>query len=490
MLSFEPTLAPRRNAAMPRRRDAACEGEQPIRAGCEQFAKQGALRGVGRSVCLHTGQMTLSGTVVHPQTSAPRRRVRYIGVDLARFIAIAGMMASHLVAIRAFLPDVVDPELAIVKSVNLVTSGGPAALFAVLGGVSIVFATRSQLRDGSTGRAIASVAVRGVVLVVLGVLLGFVGNSIIVILAYYGVAMLLVAPLVAARSWVIATIAGVLGLLSGWVNINVRYSLGVPVEGPHFSAEFFAADPMMGLRALLLTGEYPAVTWVTYLLVGMLLGRALTSATSRGSLGRTAMWIASIGAMVFVVAQLISTWALANLDKFGVIESGNLEEVQDYLMQYGGGGAPPSRNLFVHLIAVPHSGSVMDLLRTIALALMLIGLLVYLCDRERPQRTSEAAPGGVGARLIDVVRATGAAPLTIYTLHIVVSGLLQGAYFSQTEAWATADQIPWWAAGAGAFALQIAGALAIGAVLSATKKRGPLEALLSNIVRIVVPPKR
>ena len=59
---------------------------------------------------------------------------------------------------------------------GLISNGAPAALFAVLGGVSIVFATRKQLSNGLTGKAMASVAVRGLVLIVLGVLLGFVDN--------------------------------------------------------------------------------------------------------------------------------------------------------------------------------------------------------------------------------------------------------------------------------------------------------------------------
>ncbi len=97
------------------------------------------------------------------------------------------------------------------------------------------------------------------------------------------------------------------------------------------------------------------------------------------------------------------------------------------------------------------------------------------------------ATPSLGARLLDVVRATGAAPLTIYTLHILVSGLVQhsfaGRHATPIESYA---DIAWWAAGPLAYLLQIAGALAIGAVLSATKRRGPLEALLARIVGHVV----
>ena len=135
--------------------------------------------------------MALSDTQLAPAARPARQRVRYVGIDLARFIAIAGMMAAHLLAPLAMFPGVSDSDRELAMGTSLISNGAPAALFAVLGGVSIVFATRKQLSSGLVGKAMASVAVRGVVLIVLGVLLGFVDNNIIVILAYYGVAMIL-----------------------------------------------------------------------------------------------------------------------------------------------------------------------------------------------------------------------------------------------------------------------------------------------------------
>lgn len=441
-------------------------------------------------------RMALSDTRLAPSTKPARPRVRYVGVDLARFIAIAGMMAAHLLAPLAMFPGVSDSERELAAGTSLISNGAPAALFAVLGGVSIVFATRGQLSRGLTGKAMASVAVRGLVLIALGVLLGFVDNNIIVILAYYGVAMVLVAPLVNAKSWVLASLAAVLGLSFGWINSAVRRSLEVHMEGPHINAGFIASDPLGTLRAILVTGEYPAITWVTYLLVGMLIGRALTGATARGALGRTAVRLAGLGGAVFIVAQLVSNWLLDNLITFGVLSPGSsLQDAQFQLLQIGGGGAPPSPHVVSQLLAVPHSGSIMDLARTTALSAIVIGLLVWLCDRERERKqpqvsaTGSTTPGlGFGARLLDVVRAAGAAPLTVYTAHIVVSGVVQGTYFRSAEqaGGLTGAGTPWWVMGPGALLLQLTGVLVIGAILSTTKRRGPLETLLSKIVGAVV----
>jgi hypothetical protein len=434
--------------------------------------------------------------------------VRYIGVDLARFIAIAGMMAAHLLAPLASFPGVNDADRELASGVGLVSNGAPAALFAVLGGVSIVFATRKQLSNGLTGKAMLSVVVRGVVLIVLGVLLGFVDNNIIVILAYYGVAMILVAPLITLKNWMLASLATVLALGFGWLNITLRRSLDVQMEGPHINVGFITSDPLGTLRAIFVTGEYPAITWVTYLIVGMLIGRALTSATARGALGRTAAKLALIGGAVFVVSQLVSNWLLGKLLDFGVIQldaaaqmsrAEVLEAAQTQILQFGGSGAPVSPHIVSQLIAAPHSGSIMDLARTIALSALVIGLLVWLCDRERP-RLSAAAPASttdiassatqpsIGARLLDIVRAAGAAPLTIYTTHIVVSGIIQGTFFHAAEQAGGLPEtgIPWWVMGPWALVAQLVGVLAIGAILSLTKRRGPLEALLSKIVSAVV----
>ena len=437
--------------------------------------------------CAHTVQMTVTETETTQSPATTMGRVRYLGIDLARFVAIAGMMAAHLVAIKALMPDTAEPEQSISIAVSLATNGTAAALFAVLGGVSIVFATRSKLRTGQRLQASLSIAVRGVVLLLLGVLLGFVDNGIIVILAFYGVAMILVAPLISLPSWLLASIATVLGLASGWVNIAVRRALGITMDGPHFTLEFLVSDPLVALRALFLTGEYPAVTWLTCLIVGILVGRLLTTATAQGNLGKTSARLAIIGAVIFVVAQLTSNWIIDNLRTFGVLKAGTVDEARMQLLHMGGSGAPASLHPLGQLIAVPHSGSVMDLIRTFGLSFAVIGLLVFLFDRESVRAITQPRRPGFGSKLLGAIRAAGAAPLTIYTLHILVSGLLQSPTFGSGSQLPSGSEIPWWAGGPAIYLLQLAGVIAIGAILSASGRRGPLEALLARIVSLVAP---
>ena len=406
-----------------------------------------------------------------PNLAGARTSARYVGVDLARFLAVAGMMANHLVAIVGGDPAASALDLQASEIATTVTSGIAAALFAVLGGVSAVFATRRALSAGRTGAAVVSVMLRGVILILLGLALGALQVPIIVVLVYYGVALILASVFVAARSWLIALTAAVLWIAGGPLNALARRALDVIEEAGSPSYESLAAEPLETVRGLLLTGAYPAVTWVAYLLIGMLIARALISATARGRLTATALGLATGGAVLATAATLLSNWTLGHLDRFGVSAPGGLD-METFVSFLGMQqfGSPNSHELWAQLIAAPHSGSPAEMLRTVGIALTVIGLLVALFD---------SRAGGPG-RITDVFRAAGAAPLTIYTLHLIATS------FAYAPLYAGADftaGTPWWVAGLGAYGVQLAGVILIGIVLSATGRRGPLEALTSGIVR-------
>lgn len=403
--------------------------------------------------------------------NSTRARARYVGIDLARFLAVTGMMANHLIAFGAMNPQVSEFDQRAGDIASTATSGIAAALFAVLGGVSAVFATRRALAAGRTGAAIASMMIRGLVLIAIGLGLGFLETPIIVVLAYYGVSMIVVSVFIAARSWVIALTATALVFAGGPLNALARRALDVVEEAGTPSFETLSAEPLITLRGLLLTGTYPAITWVGYLLVGMLIARMLLAAAKRGTLTRVALALAGAGALVATAAIALSTWVLGHLDVFGVTTPEGIDDATFTkflgMQQFG---APPSPELWAQLVASPHSGSPAEMLRTIGLSFLIIGLLVAIFD------SRGTAPGAV----TDIFRAAGAAPLTIYTLHLIATSLLWAPIFAGGD---FDSMLPWWVVGVGAFAVQFAGVLIIGAVLSALGRRGPLEALTSGIAR-------
>lgn len=407
------------------------------------------------------------------RASGARASARYIGIDLARFLAVIGMMANHLVAIGSGDPTASLLDQRASEIATTMTSGIAAALFAVLGGVSAVFASRRALAAGRTGAAIAAIMIRGVVLIVLGLALGALLTPIIVVLAYYGVALILVSVFIAARSWVIALSAGVLWIAGGPLNALARQALEIVNEAGSPSFETIAAEPLETVRGLLLTGAYPAITWVAYLLVGMLIARALIAANERGRLSRTALGLAALGTGIAVVATLVSNWTLANLARFGISAPEGLDMAT--FVEFISGqqfGAPNSPELWAQLVAAPHSGTPVEMLRTVGISLAVIGLLVTLFDSR----------GGAPGRITDVFRAAGAAPLTIYTLHIIATSLVYAPIYAGAE---FSEGTPWYVVGLGAFGVQLAGVLVLGVILSALKRRGPLEALTSGIARTI-----
>ncbi|GAA1593880.1 heparan-alpha-glucosaminide N-acetyltransferase domain-containing protein [Leucobacter chromiireducens] len=406
---------------------------------------------------------------------------RMIGVDIARFLAIVGMIAAHLVSIGGMLAapgsfDEVAGEVA-----DTLTAGIAAPLFAVLGGVSTVFATRKLLRAGRAGAAMGAVAVRGVLLILIGLTLGIIETPVAIVLAYYGLAMLLIAPLVAARSWLLGLIALVLTAGGGIMNAAIREANPSWGGAGQVNFDSFAQDPWAALRTLLLTGEYPALTWCAYLLVGMLIGRLLTGAAQRGALGRAAALLTTAGAALAVVAQLVSNAVVATLGGVSdpALEGYPSELLTEYVAQ-STGGAPLSTQLWAQFVATPHSGSLIDILRTAGIAAAVIGVLVLLCDVLRT-RGGAGAPGPV----LGTLRAAGAAPLTIYTLHIIATGVILEPALMSPAAF-SGEGLDWWVAGLSGFGLQLTGVLLIGAVLAALGRRGPLEALVSGVVKLVV----
>ncbi len=434
---------------------------------------------------IHVPVPTATPGPARTRAGAGGPRVRYVGVDLARFLAIAGMMATHLVAITAMLPGLSPFEQAAGSVAQTATSGIAAPLFAVLGGLSLVFASRAPLRDGRRGAAVAGILIRGAILVLVGMLLGMLDVPIVIVLAYYGLAMIIAAPAVLLPSWAIAGIAAVLAVAVPPLNALARSALEVVNEGGSVTFDSFSADPLGAVRGLFLTGEYPAVTWVVYLLVGILIARGFVAATARGTLRRTALIAAAAGAAIAAAAQGVSTWVVANLDRFGfVMPEGVDPEMFRTLLVSPTFGAPFSADPWAMLVATPHSGSPMDLLRTVGIALLVIGLLVAVFDGGR----SDREPGFV----LNVFRSAGAAPLTIYALHVIATALLMQPAMTALMLQDAPDPttLPWYAIGLPAFGAQLAGAIVIGAILAALHRRGPLEALVSGTVRLLTGQRR
>jgi len=175
---------------------------------------------------------------------------RIPGIDLARGLAVIGMLAAHLYE----LPEVAwtDPT-----TWGGIAGGRSSILFATLAGVSISIVTAGPGAPRRPGRWLAW---RALVLWVLGIILILTGVPVFVILPAYAILFAAAIPFVGVRRGVLWIWAGAIALVVPWVL--------PPIE----SAAFWDSAP--GEAVFLLTGwAYPAPLWLAFLLAGMAIGR-------------------------------------------------------------------------------------------------------------------------------------------------------------------------------------------------------------------------
>lgn len=391
-------------------------------------------------------------------TSAPPVTGRLVGVDLARFVAIVGMMATHLVGSLGADPSASAVDQIAGKLVGATVASTSATTFAVLGGVSLVLLTRSRA-DVSTGRMLLSILIRGVLIALIGAVLSLLDGPISVVLTFYGVALILAAPALLLPSWAVAALAGALWLFGAPVNAHVRAALSTTPQPP--AAEIGDTVPRAA-RDLLLTGHYPAITWVAYMLTGILIARMLLAARADGTLRRICIRLAAGGLAVYALVTLGGRVVRMRPEWFGLPDLGER-------MLSSGYGGPIGTDLWMLLIPTPHSGTPGDMLRTVAGACFVIGLLVAVFD-------ARARRSGI---VLESIRSAGAAPLTVYTAHVVVTAALH--HLATQAVIDGAVSLPWYGRSTAVFLVQLVGVLLIGLVLALLHRRGPLEALLGWI---------
>ncbi len=364
---------------------------------------------------------------------------RLVGVDLARLVAVAGMMAAHTLAFT-------DPPVG--AGVTALIDGPPSTLFAVLGGVSVALAARSRLASGQRAAAVRATLARGLVVGLLGLLLVPIATAVFVVLAPFGLAIMAASVFLLLPTWAIAACALVLAALVGSLVALARDRLGVLAET--HSIATLVGDPLGTLQDIALTGVYPAVTWLAYLLIGVLVARAISAARGRGREP------AALGALAAVGAALIALALAASELGLGIVGEGyprGPDAARDDLLA-NGYGAIPSLDPAWQLLAAPHTGTPADIARTVGIALLVIALLSLVVA---------ALPRPV-LRAVEPLRAAGGAPLTIYVVHVTLLSGLQPL---------TGGDAGWLASGWLAWGLQVALAVGIGALLAGSGARPP-----------------
>ncbi|MDD7933402.1 heparan-alpha-glucosaminide N-acetyltransferase domain-containing protein [Actinomycetospora straminea] len=391
--------------------------------------------------------------VVAPPAATKASRVR--GVDVARGLALLGMIAAHTLPLTAG-----DQPTLVGRLVN----GPAAALFGVLAGLSVALLTGRRRVETDTARQHARrLAVRGLAIGTIGLALGQAElSSIDVILTYYGVLFVLAVPLVLLSTRVLAGLGAALVVVAPVTNHLLRAQLP-PTELLDPSFTMLVTDPGGLLTTLLFTGAYPVWPWLAYLCVGIAVGRLRLDRT------RTAAALALGGAALATVAAISSALLLQVAGGLGqVLTTTGLdpEEVASLFVE-GPNGVTPATSWWWLAVSLPHSSTPFDLARTIGTSLAVLGLALLL-DR-LVARLADRTPGRVLGAIRAPLAAAGSMTLTFYVLHVVVTGLAPG-----TDPWVL-------------FGVQAVGALAAGMAWQRFLGRGPLEAGVARLVDAVAP---
>ena len=351
-----------------------------------------------------------------------------MGVDAARAVALVGMFAAHILPPGRRGADTVG---------HLIVDGRSSALFAVLAGVGIALGSGGQQRPPDATAhlgAAAALVVRGVLVALLGLWLTQFDAPVAVILAYYGVLFVAAAPLLRLPAGILAAGAVVTCALAPVLSQLLRAGLpSGPGEQPGLAA---LAAPGDLLVTLTLTGYYPALPWLTYLLAGMAVGRVdLRSVRIAGELlsGGIVLAVLASGASVLLLgpgggAAELGTGAIAR-------------------RRYG---TTPTDSWWWLAIDTAHTGTPFDLAHTTGCALAVLGAALLVA---RYARVLAIVPAAVGA-----------VPLTLYTVHVLALAAFPPTPGSEGEL------LLW----------HVVGAVAVAVALWLAGLRGPLEWAVSS----------
>ena len=377
-------------------------------------------------------------------------RTRLTGIDAARGVALLGMMSTHIFPLY-------DPVDGSPTFVALVFSGRASALFAVVAGIGIALLTggRNPGSGRSPGSSRRGIAARAVVIAVIGLLLGGLDTSIAIILFHYAVLFLMVLPFTSMRLgklvawasvWVCLSPAAAY-LIRPWLNANVS----PPEVGGNITWEHFL-EPATLASDVFFTGVYPAVQWLSYLLIGMVIGRLDLSdlAVQAGLLFG--------GIFTALAAKFVSAYLL--IDAGGFAELLGTEAGQRWpigrMLEVNLTGVDQSGSWWWLAVSAPHSGTTLDLLHTSGTSAAVVGACLLL-TRARPN-------------LLLPLSAAGAMTLTLYSMHIWVMALVGAAEPAPDPAWV--------------FWPQAAAAVLIGIGFAKLGSRGPLETVASGASRL------
>lgn len=361
--------------------------------------------GAGGSPCDRDARLGLTGT---SNRAAPWSRLlesrRLLGVDIARGLALIGMMSVHII-------PALDSDGAVSWAYRI-SSGRASALFAVLAGLSLVLANAPRGDEPPEPGMRRGVMARAGLIAGLGLFLGTLGSGAAVILLNYSV-LFAIGTLFMGLGARPLMVTG-----AGWLLLTpVASHLVRPLlpPGPGSSPSLISlVHPLDLLTTVLFTGYYPVLQWTGYLLVGMGLGRLPLRRTTTG------LSLVVVGVLLAGGTKLFSALLLGPAGGFErlSVPSSSVLAGRDLatVLQTGTYGTTPTTSWWWLAVSAPHSGVPLDLLHTAGTALAVLGVCLLLAAWLR----------GRWRWLVLPLAAAGSMTLTMYTVHVVALAAVRG----------------------------------------------------------------
>jgi uncharacterized membrane protein len=333
------------------------------------------------------------------------RRPRLVGVDVARGLALLGMLAVHV------LPDFT--RNGVPTATTMIAGGRSAATFVLVAGVGLAFVSggRTVVRGAERVGVSAGIAVRAALIGTLGLFLGLLSeyNEIAGILPYYGLFFLLAIPLLGLTPRGLAAVAAAVVVLGPVLLLGAAGHDGLDLDGDPTPGTLLE-DPTGVFALLTVTGDYPALVYLAYLVTGLAIGRL-----DLGS-RRVAWSLFGAGTALAVLARLASIVLLYPLGGLAELTSQlDSEDTAAEVARKLFWTPDPSSSWWYLALPAPHSHSTIDVLHTLGSAVAVLGAALLLS--RIPLVT----------RLLEPVAAAGSMALTLYSAHLVLlaTGLLE-----------------------------------------------------------------
>jgi hypothetical protein len=387
---------------------------------------------------------------------------RVVGADIARGIAVLGMFTAH-VGVTSTDVDTLEGWLGLAH-------GRSSILFATVAGLSLALVTGGT--EPFTGAALRTarsrILVRAVLLLALAAVLDLFGTRVLLILGFYAAYFVLALPflrLPPARLAATALVIAVIGPLLVYYGPEalVRAGLRAPHDGSGAATDF------------LLTGHYPALVWMAYVLAGLAVGRCdLRSPILHLGLvagGFTLATVSSIGSAILVADAGGET---AVEGQIAVTTAENIVPPPTWSDPW-----PSPAGLYLE---GPHHDTMFEALGSGGFALGVLGLCLLVGSVV----TGGSAARGAG-RLAQLVRrvllvavtplaAVGALALTVYSVQIVTIWWWTRTHWDLLDP-ATNEPLGW----------MVLITLAVATLWRALLGRGPLERLFARAARKAFP---